>query len=112
MRTVGELKFLFYLNLGEGLDNIADLYVVVVDEGDTALESCSNLFDIVFVALQGTDRSGLQYDTVANDSGIFSLAIISLFLCLLLLQLLHLSIPLVVLVSCNYQGIMYQIRSP
>lgn len=52
----------------EGLDNIADLYVVVVDEGDTALESCSNLFDIVFVALQGTDRSGLQYDTVANDT--------------------------------------------
>ncbi len=66
-KAVQALKFLFYLYLGEGLDDVANLDVVVVDERDTALQTCCHFLHVILVTLQGSDRSGMHHDSVAYD---------------------------------------------
>ena len=64
------LQLLLHLNLGECLDDVAHLNVVVVDERDTALQTCNDLLHVVLVTLQGGDSCGVDHDSVAHDMGL------------------------------------------
>ena len=62
------LQMLLHLYLGEGLDDVACLYVVAVDERDTAFQTGSDLLGVVLVTLEGIDAAGEDDYAVADKA--------------------------------------------
>src|SRR5574344_1355259 len=56
------------LNLFECLNHIAFLKVVEVCKIQTAIETCNNLFHIIFESLKRFKLTGEYYNTVAYDT--------------------------------------------
>ena len=59
--SCGVSEFLLHLYFGECLEDVAYLYVVEVDDADTALEVHAHFLHVVLETLEGVDFAGVYH---------------------------------------------------